>query len=178
MKRSLAERKAFDTIAAKAAKNRAAKAAEASKAPASKAPATVVSEKGKKTTTAKTTVSKTGFKLLSESQFNQLSYTDKRIYTEAKERDAASKAAASTKAPVVESEKSKSTAARAKPADLESTGGDPVKATSSQIPDVDITARSSKTMRTPVKDDASAKTTKTNPSGANKLPDEDDNLFD
>jgi hypothetical protein len=123
-------------------------------------------------------VSKAGFKLLSESQYNQLSYTDKRVYTEAKERDAASKAAASTKAPVVESEKSKSTAARAKPADLESTGGDPVKATSSQAPDVDITARSSKTMRTPVKDDASAKTTKTNPSGANKLPDEDDNLFD
>ena len=178
MKRSLAERKAADVIAQKAAKNRAAKAAEASKAPVSKAPATVVSEKGKKTTTAKTTVSKTGFKLLSESQYNQLSYTDKRAYTEAKERDAASKAAASTKAPVVESEKSKSTAARAKPADLESTGGDPVKATSSQAPDVDITARSSKTMRTPVKDDASAKTTKTNPSGANRLPDEDDNLFD
>ena len=179
VKKSLAEQRIADTLAAKAAKIKASRSTiDAGKASTSKPPDTVVPEKSKKAATAKTIASQASFKPISKSRYDQLSLRDKMAYNEAKERDAASKTAASTKATVVESEKSKSTTAKSKPVDTESRGGDPVKATSDIAPDVDITARSSKTARTPVKDDTSTRTTKTNPSGANRLSDNDDPIFD
>jgi len=138
--------------------------------PASRPPPTAVEpEKSKKSTASKPSTSKE-FRVLPRSKYDALSVMEKRAYNEERDRiasskaaEAASKAAESWKTATAKSTKSKVVSEKSKSAVSQKPDGDPVKATS-DAPDVDITARSSKTARTPPPSQ----------SGANRL-DEDDN---
>jgi hypothetical protein len=171
LRKSLNEQRLKDQLAAKEAKIRSGKTTDEDKIPASRLPpATVVPEKKKATTASKPAASRLGFKTLSKSQYDQLSFRDKREYTETRERIAAEKTAALTNPTVARSEKPKSATVKPKSVRTEIADGNPVEATSHKEQDADFAARSSKTVRTPVKGDAS---TVKAPSGANRLSDDD-----
>jgi hypothetical protein len=162
LRKSLAEQRQADLLAAKDAKIRSSKTTDAVKIPASRPPPTAVEpEKSKKATTVGKPSTSREFKILPRSKYDQLSITEKRAYNEERERIAASKAAESWKSAA----RAKATTVKTKTVVSEKPDGNPVEATSSKAPDVDITARSSKTARTPP------------PSGANRLSD-DENQFD
>jgi hypothetical protein len=179
LRKSLNEQRLKDQLAAKEAKIRSGKTTDEVKIPASRLPpATVVPEKKKATTASKPAASRLGFKTLSRSQYDQLSYKDKGEYNATRERIAAEKTAALTnptvarseKPTVARSEKPKSATVKPKSVRTEIADGNPVEATSQKEKDADFAARSSKTVRTPVKGDAS---TVKAPSGANRLSDDD-----
>jgi hypothetical protein len=162
LRKSLAEQRQADLLAAKDAKIRSSKTTDAVKIPASRPPPTAVEpEKSKKATTVGKPSTSREFKILPRSKYDQLSITEKRAYNEERERIATSKAAESWKSAA----RAKATTVKTKTVVSEKPDGNPVEATSSKAPDVDITARSSKTARTPP------------PSGANRLSD-DENQFD
>jgi hypothetical protein len=163
LRRSLAEQRKADLIAAKDAKIKSSKTTDAVKIPASRLPpVTVEPEKSKKAPTVSKPSTSKEFRILPRSKYDALSVTEKRAYNEERERIAASKAAESWKTAA----RSKVTTVKSKTVVSEKPDGDPVKATS-DAPDVDITARSSKTMRTPPPSQG----------GANRLSD-DENQFD
>jgi hypothetical protein len=170
LRKSIAEQRKADSIAAKEAKIRTSKTTDAVKIPASRPPPTTVEpEKSKKSTASKPSTSKE-FKVLSRSQYYALSTTEKRAYNDERDRiaaskasEAASKAAESWKTAVAKSTKSKVVSEKSKSASLQKPDGDPVKATS-DAPDVDITVRSSKIARTPPPSQR----------GANRLSDDED----
>ena len=171
LRKSLNEQRLKDQIAAKEAKIRSGKTTDEDKIPASRLPpATVVPEKKKATTASKPAASRLGFKTLSRSQYDQLSFREKGEYTATRQRIAEEKTAALTNPTVARSEKPKSATVKPKSVRTEIADGNPVEATSQKEKDADFTARSSKTVRTPVKGDAS---TVKAPSGANRLSDDD-----